>query len=261
KLEKKLKHKRRRVVISSEEEEASLNHEDSPKQGRMIEELDKDENVNLVQSSKQGKAQETVEHRKKFSTASPQTDDDETLAETFVSMKSEGQAGEGSSKEGESLKRSVEEELGQEQKVEEEIAHQEDVEKESSKKDEGRLKRKTSKAREDKDKRQKKQDDLEKLTLMEYLGVISNSEEVINVYLLAVKSPIVSWKSWCGEEVRRKATRRYTREAPVAKAPYRLAPLEMQELSYQLQELADRDTGVNVTRKVFLDGYGLQSCC
>ncbi|GJT71071.1 hypothetical protein Tco_1030357 [Tanacetum coccineum] len=30
-------------------------------------------------------------------------------------------------------------------------------------------------------------------------------------------------------------------EAPVARAPYRLAPLEMQELSNQLQELADRD--------------------
>nr|GFC72458.1 hypothetical protein [Tanacetum cinerariifolium] len=35
----------------------------------------------------QGKAQETVEHRKKFSTASPQTDDDETLAETLLNIK------------------------------------------------------------------------------------------------------------------------------------------------------------------------------
>nr|GEX07991.1 hypothetical protein [Tanacetum cinerariifolium] len=71
----------------------------------------------------------------------------------LVPMESEGQAGEGSSKEGESLKRSAKEELGQEQKLKEEIAQQEDVEKESSKKAKGRLKRKTLKAREDKDKR------------------------------------------------------------------------------------------------------------
>nr|GEX37752.1 hypothetical protein [Tanacetum cinerariifolium] len=55
---------------------------------------------------------------------------------------------------------------GQEQKVEKEIAQQGDViakqaEKESSKKAGGRLERKTSKAREDNDKRQKKQDDPE----------------------------------------------------------------------------------------------------
>nr|GEX40124.1 hypothetical protein [Tanacetum cinerariifolium] len=51
KLEKKLKHKRRRKVIdSSKNEEASLNNENSPKQGRMIEEINEDENVNLVKS-------------------------------------------------------------------------------------------------------------------------------------------------------------------------------------------------------------------
>nr|GEV26764.1 hypothetical protein [Tanacetum cinerariifolium] len=78
----------------------------------------------------------------------------------FVLMESKGQTGEGSSKVGESLKRSAEEELGQEQKVEEEITQQEDVvakqaEKESSKKAGRRLKIKTLKAREEKDKRQK----------------------------------------------------------------------------------------------------------
>nr|GEZ12869.1 hypothetical protein [Tanacetum cinerariifolium] len=72
----------------------------------------------------------------------------------FVPMKSEGQvadseAGEGSSKEGKSLKRLAEEELGQEQQVKKEIVQEEDVmgkqaEKESSKKARGRLKRKTS---------------------------------------------------------------------------------------------------------------------
>nr|GEU46839.1 hypothetical protein [Tanacetum cinerariifolium] len=64
---------------------------------------------------------------------------------------------------------------------------QEDVvakqaEKESSKKAGGRLKRKTSKAKEDKDKRQKKQDDLKKLTLMEYVEVISDYEEADGSY-------------------------------------------------------------------------------
>nr|GEV60924.1 hypothetical protein [Tanacetum cinerariifolium] len=65
----------------------------------------------------------------------------------FVLIEKEGQGGKGSSKE------------------------------ESSKKVGGRFKRKTSKAREDKDKRQKKQDDPEKLTLMKYVKVIYDSEE------------------------------------------------------------------------------------
>nr|GEW55196.1 hypothetical protein [Tanacetum cinerariifolium] len=58
-----LKQKRTRVVIySSDEEEPSVHIEDSPKQGRMIEELDKDEDVNLV--SQQGEVQETAEPSK-----------------------------------------------------------------------------------------------------------------------------------------------------------------------------------------------------
>ncbi|GJT51992.1 hypothetical protein Tco_0978149 [Tanacetum coccineum] len=72
-----------------------------------------------------------------------------------------------------------------------------DSEKESKEKAEERMKRKTSKAREDKIKRQKTKDDPEKLTLMEYVQVVSDSEEAINVIPLAVKSPIVSWKSYC----------------------------------------------------------------
>ncbi|GKD76702.1 hypothetical protein Tco_1339323, partial [Tanacetum coccineum] len=90
--------------------------------------------------------------------------------------------------------------------VEEEIVQQDDVVaekvvKESSRKAKGRLKRKTSKARKDKDKRQKNQDDPEKLTLMKYVVVISDSKEVINVIPLAVKSLIVSWTSYCKEDV------------------------------------------------------------
>ncbi|GJR81662.1 putative reverse transcriptase domain-containing protein [Tanacetum coccineum] len=48
-----------------------------------------------------------------------------------------------------------------------------------------------AKGREDKDKRQKMQDDPEKPTLMEYVEVISDSKEIINVIPLAVKSPII----------------------------------------------------------------------
>nr|GEX57655.1 multiple organellar RNA editing factor 9, chloroplastic-like [Tanacetum cinerariifolium] len=55
----------------------------------MIAEIDKDENVNLVKSSEQGEAHKTAEHtmESKFSTASPQKDDDETtLAETLLNI-------------------------------------------------------------------------------------------------------------------------------------------------------------------------------
>nr|GEX59388.1 hypothetical protein [Tanacetum cinerariifolium] len=87
KLEKKLKHKMRKEVISLEEEKASLDHEDSPKQGMMIKEINKDENVNLVQSNEKWEAQVIAELRMEFSTASPQTNDDETLAETLLNIK------------------------------------------------------------------------------------------------------------------------------------------------------------------------------
>nr|GEZ00009.1 hypothetical protein [Tanacetum cinerariifolium] len=97
KVEKKLKQKRRRaVVVFSEDEEASLDYKDSPKQGRMIEEIDEDDTVNLVKNSKQGEAHETTRHRMEsddtkvvdFSTAGPQKDDDDlTLVETLVNIK------------------------------------------------------------------------------------------------------------------------------------------------------------------------------
>ncbi|GJX30654.1 ribonuclease H-like domain-containing protein [Tanacetum coccineum] len=71
-----------------------------------------------------------------------------------------------------------------------------DSKKESKEKAEERMKRKTSKAREDNIKRQKTKDDPKKLTLMEYVQVVSDSEEAISVIPLAVKSLIVSWKSY-----------------------------------------------------------------
>nr|GEU89527.1 putative ribonuclease H-like domain-containing protein [Tanacetum cinerariifolium] len=72
KLETQLKQKRSRAVIhSSDEEEPSLDAKDSPKQGRMIGEIDKDETINMV--SKQGEVQEIAGPLK--------DDDDATLAE------------------------------------------------------------------------------------------------------------------------------------------------------------------------------------
>nr|GEX72307.1 hypothetical protein [Tanacetum cinerariifolium] len=78
KLESQLKQKRRRAVIhSSDEEGPSVHIEYSPKQGRIIEEMDKDENINLV--SEQGEVPEIAVHLR--------DDDDETLAETLLNIK------------------------------------------------------------------------------------------------------------------------------------------------------------------------------
>ncbi|GKC27846.1 hypothetical protein Tco_1035140, partial [Tanacetum coccineum] len=83
KLEKRLKHKKRRAVInSSEDEEPILDVEDSPKQGRMIVEIDKDENINLVKSSEKEEAHASAEHIME----SELDDDDTTLTETFLNI-------------------------------------------------------------------------------------------------------------------------------------------------------------------------------
>nr|GEY86891.1 hypothetical protein [Tanacetum cinerariifolium] len=180
KLEKKLKYKRRRVVFDSlEDEETSLDNKDSPKQIRMIEEIDEDENVNLVKSKEERKSlsikkmsrllTEFIDQRKKILAAKraeekrnkPHTQAQQrtymsnyikniggyTLKalkqysfeeikmlfdkiiesiRKFVPIESEGQiadskAREGSSKEGESLKRPAEEELGQEQQTKQKV--------------------------------------------------------------------------------------------------------------------------------------------
>nr|GFA53481.1 hypothetical protein [Tanacetum cinerariifolium] len=61
KLESQLKQKRSRAVIySSDKEGPSVHIEDSPKQERIIKEMDKDENINLV--SEQREVQETTKH-------------------------------------------------------------------------------------------------------------------------------------------------------------------------------------------------------
>nr|GFB30694.1 hypothetical protein [Tanacetum cinerariifolium] len=64
------------ALMETYEEGPSVHIEDSSKQRRIIEEMDKDENINLV--SKQGEVQETTEHLR---------DDDETLAETLLNIK------------------------------------------------------------------------------------------------------------------------------------------------------------------------------
>nr|GEV00903.1 hypothetical protein [Tanacetum cinerariifolium] len=69
--------------------EPSLDTEDSPKQERMIAEIDKDENVNLVKSSEQREAHKTAEHimESEFRTTSPQKDDDDTTpTETLLNI-------------------------------------------------------------------------------------------------------------------------------------------------------------------------------
>nr|GEV56221.1 retrovirus-related Pol polyprotein from transposon TNT 1-94 [Tanacetum cinerariifolium] len=77
KIETQLKQTRSKAVIhSSNEEEPSLDVKDSPIQRRMIEEIDKDENINLV--SKQAEVHETAE---------PLKDDDETIAKTLLNIK------------------------------------------------------------------------------------------------------------------------------------------------------------------------------
>nr|GEV50150.1 copia protein [Tanacetum cinerariifolium] len=62
--------------LPGDEEGLSVHIEDSSKQWRIIKEMDKDENINLV--SKQGEVQETTEHSR---------DDDETLTETMLNIK------------------------------------------------------------------------------------------------------------------------------------------------------------------------------
>nr|GEV98899.1 hypothetical protein [Tanacetum cinerariifolium] len=72
--------KRSRAVIhSSDKEGPSMHIEDSLKQRRIIEEMDKDENINLVKE--QEEVQEIAEHSR------DDDDDEETLAETLLNIK------------------------------------------------------------------------------------------------------------------------------------------------------------------------------
>ncbi|GJY03941.1 putative ribonuclease H-like domain-containing protein [Tanacetum coccineum] len=285
KLENKLELKRRSTIVnSSEDEEASLDIKDPSKQGRMIEEIDQDENLNLVKSSKQGETHETAEHRMEsdvdFSIASPQNDDDElTLAETNVNSQKIGHDEELAQKLhakelAKSTARTRQEEVmilkslelkkhlyhtlqnryfsvaevkknmcmylknqggyklshfkgmkyedirpifkrvwdqnhtfvPKDSKIEKEVIKRsgfiqkkytkEEKEKKNDKCAQNNFEEETL---EDKDKRQKKQDDPDKL--MEYVEVISDSEEVISVTPLAVKSPINASNKQCFDDL------------------------------------------------------------
>nr|GEV11691.1 hypothetical protein [Tanacetum cinerariifolium] len=78
------------ICTQLSEKVTSLENElTSTKAGRMIAKINKDENVNLVKSSKKGEAHKTVEHiiESEFSTISPQEDDDDTTpAETLLNI-------------------------------------------------------------------------------------------------------------------------------------------------------------------------------
>ncbi|GJR00674.1 putative ribonuclease H-like domain-containing protein [Tanacetum coccineum] len=225
KLEKKVKTnkaRRRAMIVISENEDAE---EDSSNQGRKISEIDKDPTILLVHPEQDMEFDFDLSTAEGFTTASvPATTTSASIstvsplrvsiakdisgAETLVyirrSEKKKKDKGKAIMKEDESIQKKAKKQLEQERLGHKEaIILQEQINKEEkqriardaeiakySKKAGGRLKRKVSNARKDKDKRQKMQDDPEKLTLKEYVEVISDSKEVISVIPLAVKSPI-----------------------------------------------------------------------
>ncbi|GJR60998.1 hypothetical protein Tco_1503160, partial [Tanacetum coccineum] len=82
------------------DEGLSLDAEDSPKQGRMIEEIDKDKTVNLVKSRELWKLHDTAKHR-----IESEHDDDRTLAETLLNIKRSAAKGKAIMKESEPPKK------------------------------------------------------------------------------------------------------------------------------------------------------------
>nr|GEZ59724.1 hypothetical protein [Tanacetum cinerariifolium] len=79
KLKSQLKQNRSKAVIHSLDEEGpSVHIKDSPKQGRIIEEMNKDESINLV--SEQREVQETVDHSREEE-AEAQGDSDQEVKE------------------------------------------------------------------------------------------------------------------------------------------------------------------------------------
>nr|GEY42128.1 integrase, catalytic region, zinc finger, CCHC-type, peptidase aspartic, catalytic [Tanacetum cinerariifolium] len=88
--------------LGEDDADTSLDAKVSPKQGRMIAKIDKDENANLVKSIEQGEAHKTDEHtmESEFSTTSPQKDDDDTtLAETLLNIQRSAAKDKGKAKE------------------------------------------------------------------------------------------------------------------------------------------------------------------
>ncbi|GKC77330.1 hypothetical protein Tco_1128104 [Tanacetum coccineum] len=204
-------------------ENKSLDIEDPSKQGRMIEEIDQDENQRCTARQEQEKCdfekalelQKHLDEREEVASKSSQDHDIdwsdpaegyklshfkgmkyEEIRPIFESVWDQNQA---------FVPRNFKIEKGvmkrsgfiQKQSTEEEKEKKKDER--SSNKLRRKIEKKASKPKEDKDKRQKKQDDPKKLT--KYVEVISDSKEVISVTPLAVKSPIVGWKLYCKEDV------------------------------------------------------------
>ncbi|GJW66861.1 hypothetical protein Tco_0121285 [Tanacetum coccineum] len=169
KLEKQLKHKRRRVVIdSSEDEGPSLDAEDSPKQGRMIEEIDNDETVNLVKRGELGKSHDTL---LRHSMEHNMMNDDRTLQNIAELQKDCRQ------KDFESSTRMFLEKTGGRRKKT--LAR----------------KRASGKDSEESMKKQKLEDDTEKEDLKAYLDIILGDDVAADIESLATKYPIVDWKT------------------------------------------------------------------
>ncbi|GJW86867.1 hypothetical protein Tco_0162207 [Tanacetum coccineum] len=211
KLEKQLKHKRRRTVIdSSEDEGPSLDAEDSPKQGRMIKEIDNDETVNLFKSIELEKSHDTVEHRME----SEHDDDDRTLAETLLNIKRSAAKGykmshfKGMSYEDirpifERVWDQNQDFVPKDSEIEKEVMKRPgfDLQQESSKKVGGSRKktlaRKKAGEKQSKEcaKRQKTEYENEKEELKAYLDLVPREEFAMEIESLDTKYPIVDWKT------------------------------------------------------------------
>ncbi|GJR99964.1 hypothetical protein Tco_0316473 [Tanacetum coccineum] len=203
KLEKQVQttnSRRKTIIVLSEDEDVA---EDPSNQGRIIEEIDADTDIILVTPIKViSQSDQSEDHLRVLSAA-------KVLAE--AAKQGRGVCGVSTASDSNNTAGGKAKDKGKEimqepeplKKLKKRVWDQTqsfmpmDSEKESKEKAKERMKRKTSKASEDKIKREKTKDDPEKLTHMEYVQVVSNSEEAINVIPLAVKSPIVSWKSYC----------------------------------------------------------------
>ncbi|GKB56465.1 hypothetical protein Tco_0912651 [Tanacetum coccineum] len=205
KLEKQLKHKRRRTVIDSSEDEGPiLDAEDSPKYGRMIDEIDNDETVNLVKSRALGKSYDIAEHRME----SEHDDDDRTLAKTLLNIKRS--AAKVSMRKRnhrfciEAQWIADEERILQEVKQidkSEKVINWNDPDVLSSKKTGGSRKktlaRKRAGEKQSKEgaKRQKTEYEKEKEELKAYLDLVPREEFAMKIESLGTKYPIVDWKT------------------------------------------------------------------
>nr|GEU72129.1 putative ribonuclease H-like domain-containing protein [Tanacetum cinerariifolium] len=189
KLESQLKKKRSSAVIhSSDKEGPSVHIKDSLKQGRIIEEMDKDKNINL--DSEQGEVQETVKHSR----------DDETLVETLLNIKRilAKDKGKGIMQETELPKKlkkkeiiqmSLDEELAAEE-LEKKGARQEarfDLQQRSSKKQ--MLDQQTEETEEEAEAQGDSDQEVEELKL--YMRIIFEEDIAIKAIPLAIKPPMI----------------------------------------------------------------------